>query len=506
MVFPELNEPAVERQQAGPDGVVAVTPVQRPGRDPARSAAVVLGDEVVRRELLPVRDERRPRREQDRDRVGLHPVPRDRSLVVAGPGLEGDARMIVVGEVGRGDLAGAGQVGLRIEGGHRARRKGPAPEPAEAVLVEAVPPVARRRDAVGEGRRPEIQVLDGLRELRPLPRAQRRGVRGDRRRQVLDAAGRSRLDHVDGVVVADAVDAELVHPVEADVLDELLRAGVVVVEIEQPGKPATEGADVGAVRAVQVEVAVGEPRGRRRARPGVVEDAVHDDVDAGVVKLGEEALEARALDGLLGGDGVVRVPVLDGEVGDGRVSPVEVVVGPGRPRQELDRVHAERGAEVGDPLASLLDGRIEARDLRREVVDVELVDDEVAVRLPPAGHRAHGRVDRRGPDDDPGTVGAGPAPARAGIGHRPRRAVAEVDQVVIVVKALGKSRGRHLPDRPLPRGVRAGRQPVGGDLGAGWLTERGLERPDHEDRIDLRITVAGRFATRDELGRVGKEE
>ena len=185
--------------------------------------------------------------------------------------------------------------------------------------------------------------------------------------------------HPERVVESDAVDLEGVDPVDAGVADVLESAAIRVIEVLEEGVLG-KVTDVGTVRRFLVQPVVRESAVRRR-RIGVVEDAVHQHLDLALVALVDQALEVDEL--VFTGRGIQRVLVRDREVLNRVVAPAEIVpgrvvwIGPRRPGHEFDGVDPEL-----DELVQLPHDRLERRlvrptEVRREVVDHQLVDDEI---------------------------------------------------------------------------------------------------------------------------------
>jgi hypothetical protein len=102
---------------------------------------------------------------------------------------------------------------------------------------------------------------------------------------VIEAAEMSRCSSV-----REKLDSppEGLDPVAAHVEDKLTGAGVIEVQVLQPGKVPSELAGVGAGAGRAVHRLIGE------VPADVVKDPVHDDVDVAVVALADESLEPRS--------------------------------------------------------------------------------------------------------------------------------------------------------------------------------------------------------------------
>ncbi len=115
--------------------------------------------------------------------------------------------------------------------------------------------------------------------------------------QQLRQAARVVLDvEVDRVVEADAVDVEVVDPVEADIANELLGAAVVIIEIEQAGETSAKGADVRTGLGILVQPAIRKALGFTADRiliADVIEHTVHDHMNAARVTFAHQPLEPR---------------------------------------------------------------------------------------------------------------------------------------------------------------------------------------------------------------------
>jgi hypothetical protein len=106
----------------------------------------------------------------------------------------------------------------------------------------------------------------------------------------------------------------------------------------------------------------------------MVEDAVHDHVQAPSVAFADESFQSGKLLGRL--SGVVHVTILDREIHEGVIPPTEVVTRPGRPGERLDGVKPE-SLHVVEPIGQGIDGGTAPSALVGKITDVELVDHQV---------------------------------------------------------------------------------------------------------------------------------
>ena len=178
------------------------------------------------------------------------------------------------------------------------------------------------------------------------------------------------------LVEAKAVEFEARNPIRAYVGDELLGAGVVVVDRqhaivagghELPG----EGRVGGRLPQPVIGKAV-----RPRALIDVLEHDVEQHVDLAPVAFGDQRSEPGEPIQRLAG--IVHVGRLDREAIGGVVSPAEAhIVGPRDPGHELDGVDVERLHQV-ELVGDRVDRRARAAIFLGEVVDHQLVDDQIA--------------------------------------------------------------------------------------------------------------------------------
>ena len=228
--------------------IARIIPVQRARFHAAAAALIVFHQPVIFCELLAVLDHRRARRGEERDRKRLRAIPLQRPGVIARTGLPGNVGMIVVGEVDRGDFAGI-QSGVIVQRLHQLCVDASSPQVIEAQLIQLVVPIAGGAGDVDDVRSRQIDVLQRQRKVL----ASLAAVMVLNIFQQLRQAARIVLDvEVDRIVEADAVDVEIVDPVEAHIADEFLRAAAVIIEIEQAGKTAAKSTDVRTILRILV--------------------------------------------------------------------------------------------------------------------------------------------------------------------------------------------------------------------------------------------------------------
>jgi hypothetical protein len=180
---------------------------------------------------------------------------------------------------------------MSIERTHDPRIDATAPKVIEAALVKLVVPVARRTRLVGNARRAHVEVLEREREIVLSAVG---NVFSDLPQQLREAAILVGDEEICCIVEANAVNAELVDPVEAYVADEFACASVVKVEIRKPGELTAEAADVRARIGILVHPEIGKASALLRAHVAhVIEDAVHDHVYPAIVAFTHQPFQPR---------------------------------------------------------------------------------------------------------------------------------------------------------------------------------------------------------------------
>src|SRR3954470_9346857 len=113
MIVPHPAELAIESQHWRTEAILRPFPSKRSGTHPATAALVVFRNPVVLRELLSVGDHRRASGGEQGDSMRLGPVPFPATFVRTRASLPGYRGVVMIAEIVRGDLVGAGDV-LRI--------------------------------------------------------------------------------------------------------------------------------------------------------------------------------------------------------------------------------------------------------------------------------------------------------------------------------------------------------------------------------------------------------
>src|SRR4051812_4244178 len=106
MIVPHSAELAIESQNRRTEAIMRPFPSQRSRTHSATAALVVFRDPVVLREFLSVGDHWRASGGEQGDGVRLGPVPLPTAFVCPRSRLPSHRGVVVIAEVGRGDLVG----------------------------------------------------------------------------------------------------------------------------------------------------------------------------------------------------------------------------------------------------------------------------------------------------------------------------------------------------------------------------------------------------------------
>ena len=261
--------------------------------------------------------------------AALHPGPIAADLVHQGA-------VVVVLDIDDGPAA-LGKIAAGIEGAQIGGAQLAAATGCKGLEQQRIKPGAAGADAIGLIDRLVTsigQILEQQREVDAtagLQAATQIGDQGGDARIPFAAA-----EEAPDVIKADAVDAEAIDPVPADIQDEFPGAAVFKVEVLEEATPF-KLADERAIFPILVQLQIG------KLGTGVIENAIHDHADAAPMQsINQPAQAGKPLQVLLRRHPVkIGEALVDGEEQERFVAPVEPAAGHRRPGQRLDSVDAE---------------------------------------------------------------------------------------------------------------------------------------------------------------------
>ncbi len=402
-------------------------------------------------------------------------------------------RMVVVSDIDGRHLLVTGQKPVIVQGIQKSAVDSTRPQIVEATLVQGVVPVARGVRVVGDPGRRDIEVLERQGEILLALRVHE-GL--DVRQQLRDSLVVTGAMVIHRIVEPNPVDLERIDPIQAYIANEIARALVVEIEVLQAGESTCEGARVRAVLLIEIKHLI------REIRADVVEDAVHDDVDAARVAGRDQPFEPGDL--FLRPIEIIGVSILHGEVLIGLVAPVEIPVPPRRPRHEQDRVDPQL-LEIIELGLHRLERRAHASILVREVIEMHLIDHQITQRLARRDGRDHVLLRAAAAHDDGRILVLWAAVAGARVADDSGLPVRKDHQVLVLIETGRQGPGRlAAPEGPFRSLVSRHREPIGEipvrpaqpglkiagypDLGYLWI-EAAREEQLEPDRALVLVTV-----------------